>query len=62
MQQMLNNNGNKGLHNNREKTVYRVALYIVDQTLQGERGGHDQQLISPQYACKSATQNFMALL
>jgi hypothetical protein len=25
--------------------TYRVALYIVDQTLRGERGGHGQQLI-----------------
>jgi hypothetical protein len=43
-------------------SLYRVALYIVDQTLQGERGGHDQELIPQQYACESATQNFMALL
>jgi hypothetical protein len=42
--------------------VYRVALNIVDQTSQGERGGHHQQLISQQYACRSTTQNFMALL
>jgi hypothetical protein len=39
-----------------------VALHIVDQTLQSERGGHDQQLIPQQYAYESATQNFMALL
>jgi hypothetical protein len=50
--------------NNNEKKILdnRVALYIVDQTLQGERGSHDQQLIPQQYACKSTTQNFMALL
>jgi hypothetical protein len=42
--------------------LYRMALYIVDQTLQDERGGHDQQLIPQQCACKLAAQNFMALL
>jgi hypothetical protein len=29
--------------------LYSVALYIVDQTLQDERGGHNQQLIPLQY-------------
>jgi hypothetical protein len=42
-------------------TIYRVALYIVDQTLPSERGGHYQQLIPQQYTCRSNTQNFMVL-
>jgi hypothetical protein len=45
-----------------EIEIYRVALYILDQTSPSERGGHYLQLIPEQYACRSNTQNFMALL